>query len=277
MRGTAGTVRGLFVVLLLVLFVPAAHPLDVPEIRGYVNDYAGIITPEAKSRMEEKLRALEESDSTQIFVLTVPALEGETIEEFAIRVFDKWKAGQKGKDNGVILIVAQKERKVRIEVGRGLEGRLTDLLAGRIIDSVIKPKFKGGDFEGGFIAGVAALVDATKDEFREPLQPRRQGTVIPLRADRHCIFLIGAVGMIAVIASLSRQNRGRNFSNLSRKEKKISLDREWTSGWATVAGIGKVTFPVLALLTNPSGGRMSLLTIVILGLGAQQSAVARAA
>jgi uncharacterized protein len=171
--------RYYLLLIFLLLFLPfPAYGLDVPRLQGYVNDYAGMISPSAKSRIEEELRAFEQSDSTQIIILTIPSLEGENIEEFGIKVGEAWKIGQKGKDNGILFIVSNQERRIRIEVGRGLEGNLTDLMAGRIIDLVINPRFKQGDFDGGFIAGVSALIDATRGEFRaeqRPVQRRQSG------------------------------------------------------------------------------------------------------
>jgi uncharacterized protein len=167
-----------FFVLMLCCLPFAAYGLDIPRLQGYVNDYAGMISPSAKSKMEEELRGFEQSDSTQIVVLTIPSLEGENIEEFGIRVAEIWKIGQQGKDNGVLFIVSKEERKIRIEVGRGLEGKLTDLMAGRIIDQVIKPRFKQADFDGGFIAGVSLLIKAVRGEFQaeqRPLRRRQQG------------------------------------------------------------------------------------------------------
>jgi len=121
-----------------------------------------MISPSAKAELENELRTFEQTDSTQIVILTIPSLEGEEIEDFGIKVGDTWKIGQAGKDNGIIFIAAKQDRKMRIEVGRGLEGRLTDLMAGRIIDLVIKPRFKRGNFDGGFIAGVSSLIDANR-------------------------------------------------------------------------------------------------------------------
>ncbi len=167
-----------FFMLLLCCLPFSAYSLDVPKLQGYVNDYAGMISPSAKSKIEEGLRAFEQSDSTQIVILTVSSLEGENIEEFSIKVAEAWKIGQQQKDNGILLIVSKQERKVRIEVGRGLEGKLTDLMAGRIIDQVIKPQFKQGDFDGGFITGTSALIDATRGEFKagqRPVQRRQKG------------------------------------------------------------------------------------------------------
>lgn len=149
--------------------------LDVPQLKGHVNDYAGMISAPAKARLEEELKSFEQSDSTQIVILTIPSLEGEVIEDFGIRVADAWKIGQAGKDNGVILIASREDREMRIEVGRGLEGRLTDLMSGRIIDLVMKPRFKRGDFDGGFIAGVSALIDASRGEFQTEEGPPAGG------------------------------------------------------------------------------------------------------
>ena len=161
--------------IFLTLFLfSSSHALDVPPLQGYVNDYANMISPSVKAGIENELKTFEQTDSTQIVILTIPSLEGEVIEEFGIKVGDAWKIGQKTKDNGLIFIVSNQDRKMRIEVGRGLEGRMTDLMAGRIIDLVIKPRFKRGDFEGGFTAGVHAMIDATRGEFKAEPTHRRQ-------------------------------------------------------------------------------------------------------
>jgi len=187
-----------FLTILLFLCLPfAADGLEVPKLQGYINDYAGMISPAAKSKLEETLRAFEQSDSTQIVILTVPSIEGENIEDFGIKVGEAWKIGQKGKDNGAILIVSKQERKIRIEVGYGLEGRLTDLTAGRIIDLVIKPKFKQEDFDGGFIAGVSSLIDATRGEFRA--ERRSQRSISPFLS----VFLFLAIFTL-IMGSISR-------------------------------------------------------------------------
>jgi len=165
-------------IFFLLCFSFVAYGLDAPKLQGYVNDYAGLISPSAKSKIEEELRVFEQTDSTQIVILTIPSLEGENIEEFGIKVAEAWKIGQKVKDNGVLFIVSREDRKIRIEVGRGLEGKLTDLMAGRIIDQIIKPRFKQGDFDGGVIAGVSALIDGIRGEFKSeqrPLQRRQKG------------------------------------------------------------------------------------------------------
>lgn len=163
----------LLIVISVILFLPAAwsYALDVPELKGRVNDYADMISPEAESLLEERLKAFEESDSTQVVILTVNSLEGDALEDFTIRVAEKWKIGQSKKDNGVILFASKNDRRMRIEVGRGLEGVLTDLLSGRILDNVMRPKFRSGDFDGGFLDGAGAIIDACRGEFKNDAPP----------------------------------------------------------------------------------------------------------
>jgi uncharacterized protein len=175
--------------------------LDPPKLQGYVNDYARMISPAAKVRLTEELKAFEQSDSTQVIILTVSTLEGETIDGFGIKVGETWKIGQKDKANGIIVVVAKQERKIRIEVGRGLEGKLTDLLAGRIVDLVIAPRFKRGDFDGGFTAGVSALIDATRGEFKAEVKPKAKKT-----GGGPSFFTLLIIGLVAMlfIGSLSR-------------------------------------------------------------------------
>lgn len=158
--------RLLCLILLCLAFVTRAAAGDPPPLRGHVNDHAGLLSPGTAASLERQLSDFERSDSTQIVVLTIPDLGGESIEEFSIRVAESWKPGLKGVDNGVILLVAKSERKIRIEVGRGLEGKLTDLVAGRIIRGDMAPRFKAGDFNGGISAGVAALIAVTKGEYK---------------------------------------------------------------------------------------------------------------
>lgn len=151
----------------------AVFALDVPPLSGHVNDYAGMLSQRMQQELESRLTAFELSDSTQIVILTVPSLEGENLEQFSIKVAESWRVGQKGVDNGVILLVAKQERKIRIEVGRGLEGRLTDLVSGRIIRGAISPRFKAGDFDGGIVAGVTSIMAVVKGEYKA--QPRELG------------------------------------------------------------------------------------------------------
>jgi len=190
----------LLITAFLLLIISQSVALDVPPLTGYVNDYGGMISPQVKTQIESELSAFEKTDSTQLVILTIPSLEGEVIEQFAIKAGEVWKIGQKGKDNGVIMVVSKADRKIRIEVGRGLEGKLTDLMSGRIIDLVIKPRFKRGDYDGGFHAGVAAIIDATRGEFKAEPSRRQQK-----RGSSSIVtFLIFAGVAVVVLGSISR-------------------------------------------------------------------------
>lgn len=180
----------------LLPFTFHCFSLDIPPLKGYVNDNANMISASAKAKIESELMAFEKSDSTQIVILTIPSLQGESPEDYSIKVVESWKIGQKGKDNGVLFLVANQERKIRVEVGRGLEGKLTDLTAGQIIDLVVKPKFKRGEFDAGFIAGIHALIDATRGEFKaEPkLTPKRRGSLLPLIT----LLIFGGIALLSI-------------------------------------------------------------------------------
>jgi uncharacterized protein len=206
-------VASLFALLMLLPIVVEAAKL--PALRGYVNDYGDMISPSVEADLAGKLKTFEETDSTQLVVLTVPSLEGDPVEDYSIRVAEAWKIGQKGKDNGILFLVSRDDRKMRIEVGRGLEGKLTDLTAGRIIDLVVKPKFKAEDYDGGFTAGISALIDATRGEFTadrrapsgglEPYAPSAGGLSPMLLL---LIQLVFFVFFIALARSRARRRRG---------------------------------------------------------------------
>ncbi len=191
--------------LLAILFILAmplqAIALDVPPLRGHVNDYAAMLSPENTQELESTLTDFERSDSTQIVVLTIPTLGGEDLEDYSIKVAEAWRIGQKKIDNGVILLIAKQERKIRIEVGRGLEGKLTDLVSGRIIRNEIAPQFKAGDIDGGIKAGVAAIMAVVKGEYKG--EPRDLGHA---RRSMHPIFTFVIFLMVACIflGSISR-------------------------------------------------------------------------
>jgi len=189
--------------LLLLIFILHStflilhcEALEVPALKGYVNDYAGMMSQETRLKIENGLKAFEQTDSTQIVILTIPSLEGEVLEQFSIKVAEAWKIGQKGKDNGAILLVSKQDRKTRIEVGRGLEGKLTDLMAGRIVNSVINPRFKQGDFDGGFIAATQALIDVSRGEFKvdetQTPKAKKRSSSLPV------LFIFGAIALLTL-------------------------------------------------------------------------------
>lgn len=144
----------------LALALTPLYALEVPFLSGRVVDTAGLLSPETAAELEALLKQHEAETSNQVVVLTVPSLEGEVLEEYSLKAAETWKLGQAGKDNGVLLLIAKNDRKLRIEVGYGLEGDLTDALCNRIIELEITPRFKQGDFDGGVRAGVDAILGA---------------------------------------------------------------------------------------------------------------------
>ncbi len=150
--------------------------LDVPPPpKTRVTDLTGTLTPEQKAGLERGLAEVEEKTSNQLLVLMIPTLAGDNLEDFSIRVAEKWKPGRKGKDNGAILLVVKDDRRLRIEVGYGLEGALPDALAGTIIRNEIAPRFRKGDYYGGIVAGLRGIVAATKGEYQgQPRAKRRK-------------------------------------------------------------------------------------------------------
>jgi uncharacterized protein len=154
--------------LLLLLAALASADVAVPPYSARVIDLTGTLSGGAVARIEAKLADLETQKGSQIAVLIVPTTQPEEIEQYGIRVAEAWKAGRKNVDDGAILLVAKDDRRLRIEVGRGLEGALPDAIANRIIDENIAPRFKAGDFDGGIEAGVDKMIAVVNGEALPP-------------------------------------------------------------------------------------------------------------
>jgi uncharacterized protein len=150
--------------LLLLSFALAAADVAVPPLTARVTDLTGTLSGGAVARIEAKLADLEAKKGSQIGVLIVPSTQPEEIEQYGIRVAEAWKLGRKGVDDGAILIVAKNDRRVRIEVGQGLEGALPDAIANRIISEAITPHFKLGDYDGGVEAGIDKMISVVNGE-----------------------------------------------------------------------------------------------------------------
>ncbi|HEY3307214.1 MAG TPA: TPM domain-containing protein [Desulfuromonadaceae bacterium] len=224
-----------FLIVILCLFPWPVYSLEVPPLRSHVNDYAGLLSPAASERLEKTLIDFEKTDSTQVVVLTIPSLEGENLEQYSIKVGDAWRIGQKEIDNGVILLIAKQERKIRIEVGRGLEGKLTDLSSGRIIRNEITPRFKAADFEGGIEAGVSAIIMEVRGEYQARTRDLRQAKKSASPIFSLLIFLLVACVFLGA------------FSRIM-------------GGLA-----GAVGLPVIALLTYPGLALIVLAVLVAAG------------
>src|SRR5215469_782883 len=153
-----GAARVVFAFIALLCANQAVLAVNFPELTGRIVDQANIIPAETRSAIEPKLADLEAKSGIQLVVASVSSLGGEEIEPYANELFRTWKLGENTKNNGVLLLVAPNERKVRIEVGYGLEGTLTDALSTVIITNAIAPRFKAGDFGGGVSRGVDDII-----------------------------------------------------------------------------------------------------------------------
>jgi len=155
----------------LFLATAAAAQSPPPVPRDYVTDQAGILPADAEARLTARLKQFDEETSNQVLVAIFAALPSTSLEDFTVRTAQSWRAGRGKLDNGVILFVFVQERKVRIEVGYGLEGALPDITAHRIIDEQITPRFRTGDYSGGLESGVSAIIAATRGEYKAAPRP----------------------------------------------------------------------------------------------------------
>lgn len=162
-----------FILFIIMLGGSDLWARQVPQLHARVNDHARMLGSSVARQLETVLADLERTDGTQVVLLTIASLEGDSLEDFSIRVVEKWKLGQKDFDNGVLLLIAKNDRKIRIEVGYGLEGKLTDLVSGRIIHNVIAPQFKMGRFDQGVLDGISAIVGVVRGEYTAPRAVRR--------------------------------------------------------------------------------------------------------
>lgn len=166
--GAAAAALATAIALAAAVAAPWAEPAaaagpEVPLLTGRVNDYADMIPSEQEAAIEAALERLEADVGAQVVVLTIPSLEGLAIEDFAIQVVEAWRLGREAQDDGVLLLVSRDDRELRIEVGYGLEGDLTDARSRRIISEIMVPRFRDGDFGGGILAGVEAIGATIRD------------------------------------------------------------------------------------------------------------------
>lgn len=158
---------------------PAAAELPVPPLRAHVNDGAGLFDVARRDALEARLAAYETERGTQLVVLTVRTTDGEPIASYALRVAEAWRLGRKGVDDGALLVVATEDRRVRIEVGYGLEGAVSDATAKRIIDETLLPAFRAGDYAGGIEAAMTRLMEAATGEALPPPAAERHASESP--------------------------------------------------------------------------------------------------
>jgi uncharacterized protein len=220
--------------LVAIASVQAAEP-EFPPLTGRVNDRAGLLSERDQRELEAALARFERETADQIVVVTVESLQGLPIEEYGYQLGRHWGIGQKGKDNGALLIVAPEEREVRIEVGYGLEGELTDAQSRTIIESRILPRFREGDFAGGIRGGVAAMIDTlggTYDPALAPVQVRereRAPSPFPLAIALPIIMII----VLNLLFSQRRRGRFRGYGP------PIILPDDWGTRYGGSGGGGR--------------------------------------
>jgi uncharacterized protein len=198
----------LFCILSLASAVTSlSFALEVPPLTGRVVDLAQVLPASVAASLVHDLEAHEVKTSNQVAVLILPSLEGEPLESFSHRVATTWKLGQKGTENGVLLLLALRERKVRIEVGYGLEGTLTDLRSAHIIRQDIVPKLRGGDLPGGITAGARAILDTIEGTYKaDEVLSGRTGSSQDLTAFEYVIvgIVVGTLAGIVLSHGLRR-------------------------------------------------------------------------
>lgn len=197
----------LSLLLLMPVTVWAQSTPDFPELTGRVVDQADMLSPEAEARLTQMLQAHEQASTEQVVVVTLPNLQGFPIEDYGYQLGRHWGIGQQGEDNGALLIVAEEEREIRIEVGYGLEGRLTDAQSAVIINRVITPAFRQNDFQGGIVNGAAAMVRVLGGEpMALPQRPQSGAEQQKPQAGMVALFFI--IMMATVFFIGSRGGRG---------------------------------------------------------------------
>lgn len=183
----------------------------VPALTARVTDQAGVLSAQQESELESVLTAFEARKGVQIAVLTVATVAPEEIEQYSIRVVDAWKLGRQSVDDGALLLVAVEDRRVRIEVGRGLEGALTDLVSNRIIDETIVPAFRTGDYPGGIALGVERIIQVADGEPLPEPQPSWNGEGGNTTGDLFGLLFI----LVFFVGAALRKVLGRFFGSLA--------------------------------------------------------------
>jgi uncharacterized protein len=199
--------------LALIAFVALAFGAlaapNFPALSGRVVDQAGVMTPEQRAGLEGRLKTLEDKSGIQLVVATVSSLDGEEIEPYANALARAWKLGEAQKNNGVLFLIAPNQHRVRIEVGYGLEGTLTDATSKIIIVNAVTPRFKAGDFYGGISRGVDDIIAVlTTDSSDWQKRPTLRSENAPVLLMVFGIFLFVAIFIIVIMILVRRGNRG---------------------------------------------------------------------
>ncbi len=226
----------------------ASAAVAFPKPEGWVTDQAGLLDASTRGHLERLLTDVEQKSGVEIAVVTLPTLGGRSVEEVAGELFQAWGVGKKGRDEGLLLLIAQKERKIRIEVGYGLEGTIPDGLAGEIIRETITPRFRQGRFAEGIEAGVRQVVETIARQKQiqlvQPPAPRSRPTVTGLEIEQRRLvsratlfFLLLMVGLIVI--SLAQERSLRNSRGTRRfRNRLLWFPVSYSSGGWSGGGFG---------------------------------------
>jgi uncharacterized protein len=228
-----GAARASRLVALLATLVWAslalAQALTFPPLSGRVVDEAGILDGATRTALTQKLAALEMKTTDQLVVATVKSLQGTSVEDYANRLFREWKPGQQGKNNGVLMLVAPSERKVRFEVGYGLEGTMPDAVAKLIIENGVLPRFRAGDFAGGITRGVddaIQVLTGDAEEWKQRAAQRPKLNSVPVNA---AVAFFAVVVIALILFSLMNYHSRRRPAVAGRRSGRQDAD-PWV-GW----------------------------------------------
>jgi uncharacterized protein len=245
--------RASLLALLVCWAFAAGADVAVPPLSGRVVDQTGTLSASDISALTQALKNLETRKGSQVAVLIVPTTAPESMEQYSIRVTEAWKIGRKKIDDGALLVVAKNDRKLRIEVGYGLEGALTDVTTSRIIDEIIVPKFRSGDFAGGILAGVDRIV-AVIDGEKLPAPAQRQSSDLFSHIDPFNPFLLFAV---LIAGGILRATLGRLIGSIATGSVVGVL--AWLIAGSLAAsiiiGVIAFIFTMFGESIAPSGGR----------------------
>ena len=247
--------RASLLALLMCWACAALALVAVPALSGRVVDQTGTLGAGDIASLTQTLKGLETRKGSQIAVLIVPTTDGEAIEQFSLRVAEAWKIGRKKIDDGALLVIAKNDRRLRIEVGYGLEGALTDATTKRIIDEDITPKFKTGDFAGGVSAGVERMVRVAEGEkLPEPEPPHWQSPGLSNYIDPFNPFVIVAA---VIISGILRGTLGRLVGSAATGGFIGFLAWLFIGSIAVsvIVGIGAFIFALLGEMVPMGGGR----------------------
>jgi uncharacterized protein len=214
--------------------VLGAYALTFPQLTGRVVDEAGIFNPAAKTALEQKLAEFEAKTTGQLVVVTLKSLQGTSIEDYGYQLGRHWGIGQKEKNSGALVIVAPNERKVRIEVGYGLEGQLTDAVSRLIIENSIVPRFRAGDFVGGINRGVDDIIQALNEPEEWRARAKKRPDSQPFGLDIIVAFLLVIV-VIMILRNVARSGAQDPRSTAGRRARRggpilVPMPAPWGSG-----------------------------------------------